>query len=82
MITTSDWDRLFAECATSADFRANLAAALEANDEHQVNDLLTQVGASGHDATARQVRLNALRFLRATMFETASEFGAEVSVAP
>ena len=71
---TSDWEKLFAKCATDDDFRARLATALATDDDTGAKALLDNIGVGGATDLVRSARLNALKDLRVPILDVSSQF--------
>lgn len=76
----SDWDKLFARCATDEDYRQRLNGALAGGTDDDVVSLLREIGAEG-SSEARDARLAALRSTREPMLRLASAFDSPVDFA-
>jgi hypothetical protein len=82
---TSEWEKLFAKCATDVDYRMRLSSALAANDDTEVRSLLQNIGVGGATEAQKSARVNALKAFRAPFAEVSAQFNegqADLVVAP
>lgn len=72
---TSDWDRLFAKCATDPDYRARLDEALGEEGTRAAADLLRSIGIKGHGGSNLDAEVSVLKAARDPMNGVAEALG-------
>jgi hypothetical protein len=82
-VSLSDWEKLFAKCATDLDYRTRLTEALDESDD-SVGRLLAEIGAHGTSSDDLYQRVSALRAARDPMLKVTHAFGSDrrMAVAP
>ena len=74
----SDFETLFAKCATDADYRDQLSEALQTEDSQTVGSLLDAIGVAGGSPGERSARIQALMEARTAMVAVSAQFGPNV----